>query len=41
MSKLMNSVRTRPELRENLVEAAAVTAMAIFIFFLPHLSNLL
>jgi hypothetical protein len=41
MSKLVDTVRTRPGVREAIVEAAAVAGVAVFIFFLPYLSNLL
>ena len=41
MSKLVETVRKRPEVREAILEAAAVAGLTLLIFFLPHLSNLL
>jgi hypothetical protein len=41
MSRLMNKATKNPELKAGLIEAAAVAAAALLIFFLPHLSNLL
>jgi len=41
MSKFMNTVRTHPEIKTSLIEGAVVAGLALLIFFLPHLSNLL
>jgi hypothetical protein len=34
-------MQMHPEVRQNIIETALVAGLAIVIFFLPHLSNLL